>query len=359
MARVPPGGRQSTRSRACRRCRARRPPHQPARRSQREPTGRRSTTSPARPVPPTVDVGVGARRCLRPTPPPSSVGRRSSSRSTSGRAAQRGQWKLPPASYLTRSNTLELDHAEVQARGRVLEQSLASHGVETKLVGMTVGPTVTRYELELGSGVKVARVTTLQRGHRLRHGGDRRAHPGAHPRPVGHRRRGAQPHRGSSCRSATCWRAPEARQATHPLDVAIGKDIAGTRRVPRTWRRRPTCSSPGPPAPASPSGLNCIITSLLMRTTPDQVRLILVDPKQVEMGQYNRLPHLLTQPVTNPKKAANALGVGREGDGAALRPACSRSASGTSPATTPRTTEASSVRPRRTLPRERGPARER
>ena len=56
------------------------------------------------------------------------------------------------------------------------------------------------------------------------------------------------------------------------------------------------------------SGLNCIITSLLMRSTPDQVRLILIDPKQVEMGQYGRLPHLLTQPVTNPKKAANALG---------------------------------------------------
>src|SRR4029078_1725211 len=56
------------------------------------------------------------------------------------------------------------------------------------------------------------------------------------------------------------------------------------------------------------SGLNCILTSILMRSTPDQVRLILIDPKQVEMGKYNRLPHLLTQPVTNPKKAANALG---------------------------------------------------
>ena len=55
------------------------------------------------------------------------------------------------------------------------------------------------------------------------------------------------------------------------------------------------------------SGLNCILTSILMRTTPDQVRLILIDPKRVEMGQYNRLPHLLTQVVTNPKKAANAL----------------------------------------------------
>ena len=114
--------------------------------------------------------------------------------------------------------------------------------------------------------------------------------------------------------------APEARQATHPLDVAIGKDIAG-RAVFLNLATTPHLLIAGATGAGKSSSLNCIITSLLMRTTPEQVRLILVDPKQVEMGQYNRLPHLLTQPVTNPKKAANALGLGGEGDGAPLRPA--------------------------------------
>ena len=101
--------------------------------------------------------------------------------------------------------------------------------------------------------------------------------------------------------------AAEARQATHPLDVAIGKDIAG-RAVFLNLATTPHLLIAGATGAGKSSSLNCIITSILMRTTPEQVRLILVDPKQVEMGQYNRLPHLLTQPVTNPKKAANALG---------------------------------------------------
>jgi S-DNA-T family DNA segregation ATPase FtsK/SpoIIIE len=98
----------------------------------------------------------------------------------------------------------------------------------------------------------------------------------------------------------------EAKAATHPLDVAIGKDIAG-RSVFLNLGTTPHLLIAGTTGAGKSSGINCIITSLLMRTTPDQVKLILIDPKQVEMGQYNRLPHLLTQPVTNPKKAANAL----------------------------------------------------
>jgi S-DNA-T family DNA segregation ATPase FtsK/SpoIIIE len=100
--------------------------------------------------------------------------------------------------------------------------------------------------------------------------------------------------------------APESKTATHPLDVAIGKDIAG-RAVFLNLSTTPHLLIAGTTGSGKSSGLNCIITSILMRTTPDQVRLILVDPKQVEMGQYARSPHLLTQPVTNPKKAANAL----------------------------------------------------
>ena len=99
----------------------------------------------------------------------------------------------------------------------------------------------------------------------------------------------------------------EARSAGHPLDVAVGKDIAG-RAVFLNISTTPHMLIAGTTGAGKSSAINCIITSVLMRSTPDQVKLILIDPKQVEMAQYARLPHLLTPPVTNPKKAANALG---------------------------------------------------
>jgi len=217
-----------------------------------------------------------------------------------------GPWKLPPVSHLHRAGAQTVNRPEVEARGLVLQTSLAQHGVETTLSGMTVGPTVTRFELELGAGVKVARVTSLQRdiAYAMAATDVRILAPIPGRSAIGVE---VPNHTRQLVALGDLLVSSEADAATGPLDVAIGKDIAG-KAVFLDLATTPHLLIAGATGAGKSSALNCIITSLLMRTTPDQVRLILVDPKQVEMGQYNRLPHLLTQPVTNPKKAANALG---------------------------------------------------
>ncbi len=222
-----------------------------------------------------------------------------------GPAAEPGKWKLPQHSSLGRSSNQAINMAEVEARGRILEESLAAHGVEVHLVGQTVGPTVTRYELELGPGVKVARVTTLQKdiAYALAAVDVRILAPIPGRSAIGIE---VPNHTRQLVMLGDLFASAESKAATHPLDVAIGKDIAG-RAVFLNLSTTPHLLVAGATGAGKSSGINCILTSILMRTTPDQVRLILIDPKQVEMGQYNNSPHLLTAPVTNPKKAANAL----------------------------------------------------
>ena len=219
---------------------------------------------------------------------------------------QVGEWRLPPLNYLVRAGEQTVDRAEIERRGETLQQSLEQHGVETSLVGMTVGPTVTRYELELGPGVKVAKVTSLQKdiAYAMAATDVRILAPIPGRSAIGVE---VPNHERQLVALGDLLLSTEAQQATHPLEVAVGKDIAG-RAVFLDLATTPHLLIAGATGAGKSSGINCIITSLLMRSTPDQVRLILIDPKQVEMGQYQRLPHLLTQPVTNPKKAANALG---------------------------------------------------
>ena len=223
-----------------------------------------------------------------------------------GDGATVGEWVLPPMSFLDRPGEQKIDRKAVEARGRMLHESLASHGVETTLVGMTVGPTVTRYELELGPGVKVARVTSLHKdiAYAMAAVDVRILAPIPGRSAIGVE---VPNHQRQLVALGDLLASPEAAKADNPLDVAIGKDIAG-KAVFLDLAATPHMLIAGATGAGKSSGINCIITSLLMRTTPDDVRLILIDPKQVEMGQYARLPHLLTQPVTNPKKAANALG---------------------------------------------------
>jgi len=222
-----------------------------------------------------------------------------------GPGAERGPWVLPPGSYLARSEAQTINKAEVEARGRTLVESLASHGVDTKLLGQTVGPTVTRFELELGPGVKVARITSLNRdiAYAMAATDVRILAPIPGRTAIGVE---VPNHTRQLVALGDIMSSAEAKVANHPLDVAVGKDIAG-RSVFLNLATTPHLLVAGATGAGKSSGINCVITSLLMRTTPDQVKMILIDPKQVEMGQYNRLPHLLTAPVTNPKKAANAL----------------------------------------------------
>jgi S-DNA-T family DNA segregation ATPase FtsK/SpoIIIE len=222
-----------------------------------------------------------------------------------GPSPKKGSWKLPPASFLVRSGKQAIDQAEVDQRGRDLEEALLAHGVEVRLVDKTVGPTVTRFELELGSGVKVARVTSLQKdiAYAMAATDVRILAPIPGKSAIGIE----VPNKTRQLVSlGDLMASNESKVANHPLDVAMGKDIAG-RSVFLNLATTPHLLIAGATGAGKSSGINCIITSILMRATPDQVKLILIDPKQVEMGQYARLPHLLTQPVTNPKKAANAL----------------------------------------------------
>ncbi len=222
-----------------------------------------------------------------------------------GPAAKGSPWKLPALTILKRSVGQDVNQAVVEERGRVLERALAAHGVETRLVGMVVGPTVTRYELELGPGVKVARVTSLNKDI---------AYAMASPdvrilAPIpGRQAIGVEVPNTDRAMVALgdILASPEARRATGPLEVAVGRDINGV-SVLMNLAKMPHILIAGATGAGKSSCINSIVTSILMRSTPEEVRMILIDPKRVEMTQYEQVPHLLTQPVVDPKKAANAL----------------------------------------------------
>lgn len=219
--------------------------------------------------------------------------------------ANNGKWKLPPMSLLSRSEAKAVDKHEVAERGRLLQFTLNQFGVPTTLLEPVVGPTVTRYVLELGEGVKVSKLESLRKDI---------AYAMASPdvrilAPIpGRRAIGVEVPNSDRQIIALgdILSSKEARHAKHPLEVGVGRDING-KNVMVNLATMPHVLIAGATGAGKSSCLNSLLTSILMRTTPEQVRMILIDPKRVEMGQYDKAPHLLTAPVTDPRQAANAL----------------------------------------------------
>jgi DNA segregation ATPase FtsK/SpoIIIE, S-DNA-T family len=243
---------------------------------------------------------------LDPDPEPEPEPRRLAAPLVAATPRAPGEWVLPALALLHQSKKLRQDQRQIDAAGEDLVRALLAHGVETRLVGSRVGPTVTRYELELGPGVKVARVTSLSKDI---------AYAMASPdvrilAPIpGKSAIGVEvPNRTRQLVSLRdILESKEARGGDgHPLEVAMGRDIAG-RAVMANLAEMPHILISGATGSGKSSCMNSIITSVLMRDTPEQVKLILVDPKRVELGQYDGLPHLLNPVVVDPKKAANAL----------------------------------------------------
>lgn len=217
-------------------------------------------------------------------------------------------YKFPPLSLLKAADYSKshASAAELDSTAEHLVETLRSFGVETRIVDISKGPTVTRYELQPCAGVKISRITNLADdiALNLAAAGVRIEAPIPNKAAVGIE----VPNKSSAIVGVReIIESPEFVNSKSKLTVALGKDIGGNVLVTDIGKM-----PHGLIAGATGSGksvcINSFIISLLYKADPDEVKLLMIDPKVVELGVYNGIPHLLVPVVTDPKKAAGALG---------------------------------------------------
>ena len=224
-----------------------------------------------------------------------------------------GNYQLPPLDFLQHPDlTVKPTESkeELMANARLMQQTLAQFEIEVSLGDITKGPTITRYELHPAPGVKLEKITALsnniaaalkaERIHILAPVPGKSSVGIEVPNPVK-----------SKVIVRDLFESEEWRNSKAKIPIALGKDVYG-HPIVADLSEMPHILIAGSTGSGKSVCINAIITSLLYRFSPDQLRFVMIDPKVVELQQYNALPHLVVPVVTDPKKVILALALGRE-----------------------------------------------
>lgn len=213
-------------------------------------------------------------------------------------------WKAPSVELLEKKQS-PADAGDVQQNAQIIKDTLSEFNIEVEMEGANIGPKVTQYTLRPPSGVKLGRITALETNIALNLAAQslRMEAPIPGQKAVGIE---VPNRKAADVRLHSILTSPQWMKGGEPLQFAIGKDIAGQATLGEL-NKMPHLLIAGQTGSGKSVMINTLLTSLLYHNSPSEMKLILVDPKQVEMAPYEDIPHLLTPVITEPEKTISAL----------------------------------------------------